>query len=117
MSYTYFPIIAYCCLSVLLDLLEIGILDIVITIAALCLLSSGICTTVESGTCTWLSTASLLIHLGRGSLHDLIEVVDGIVDSCHVASLMSSQPDSSCRCVRVPSYRSLHFVQPQPSYG
>ena len=41
---------------------------------------------LSSGTCARLSTT--LIHLSRSSLHYLIEVSDGRVDSSYIGSLM-----------------------------
>ena len=78
-------------LCVLLHLLEVGILDVVILLwlLLLSLLLSGI----HVG--TWLRTC-LAVHLGRGCLHDLVEVVDGVVDSCDVAILVSILQGLEC---------------------
>ena len=76
---------------VLLDFFEVGILDVVILLwlLLLSLLLSGI----HVG--TWLRTC-LLVHLGRGGLHDLVEVVDGVVDGCDVATLVSILQGLEC---------------------
>lgn len=80
MSYTDSFIVAYCCLSALFHLLEVGILDVVVRVRL------GLLSTLEAGTAlgtveacaTGLGTTCLAVHLGRGGLHDLVEVVDGV---------------------------------------
>ena len=87
MSYTDSLIIAYCCLSALLYLLEVSVLDVVIGVAALRLLSA--LEALAAGLlASGLSTTGLLVHLGTGGLHHLVEVVDGSVDGIHVAALV-----------------------------
>ena len=62
MSYTDLLIVAYCCLSALLHLLEVGILDVVLRVVALSLLTTlEACAGLLVG--TGLGT-SLLVHLG-----------------------------------------------------
>lgn len=65
----------------LLNLLEVSILDVVIGLAVGLLVCAGL------STCAGLS--STLIHLGAGSLHYLVEVVDGAVDSGYISGLVS----------------------------
>jgi hypothetical protein len=57
MSYTDSLIIVYCCLSALLHLLEVGILDIVVSLRAIVL-----------------SLTSLTVHLSTGSLNSSVQV-------------------------------------------
>ena len=67
---------AYCLLcvylSALLHLLEVGILDVVVSILTALLACLLTCTRLRAS----LLRTSLLIHLLRGSLHDSVEVVD-----------------------------------------
>ena len=86
-SYTLFCCVLLClCLSVSFNLLEVGILDVVVGVrlsllTALEALASGLLA-------TGLGTSGLAVHLLRGGLHHLIQVVDGAVDGGDVARLV-----------------------------
>src|SRR5574344_2701872 len=87
MSYTDSLIIVYCCLSALLHLLKVGILNVVI-LAALRLLTACTCVRITLESCTSAcsrtgicilrtSLCTTLIHLGTGCLPCCVEAVDG----------------------------------------
>ena len=68
----------------LLHFLEVGILDVVVSILTALLACLLTCTRLRAS----LLRTSLLIHLLRGSLHDGVEVVDGRVDSGYITTLV-----------------------------
>lgn len=68
----------------LLNFLEVGILDVVVSILTALLACLLTCTRLRAS----LLRTSLLIHLLRGSLHDGVEVVDGRVDSGYITTLV-----------------------------
>ena len=84
LSYTPFDSVLLCLyLCVSFDLLEVCVLDVVVSL----------CAVVCARLCTSLSTCARLcaplVHLCRSCLHDVVEVGDGGVDGSYVGSLVS----------------------------
>ena len=84
---------AYCLLFVYLsesfDFLKVGVLNVVVSFAAILLLACA-CVAVagEALAGALLCAACLLVHLCTGRLHYCVEVVDGVVDGRDVAALV-----------------------------
>ena len=83
-SFAYSVLCVY--LSVLLNLLEVGVLDVIVALGVVGVGLTSVGTAEALGACSGL--CATLVHLCRGSLHHVVEVGDGSVDGSHVGSLV-----------------------------